>query len=891
MSPPVDESLQIDPRALRSQLQARKGEIAGSHRAGAGGFATCVALTRMMDDALVAACRSLPHGAMNSIALLALGGYGRCELSPHSDIDIMVLCPKGGARDAAAEAATAVLHYLWDAGIDVGHSVRTVDEAIALCGVTFDSWASMLESRFLFGDAALADELYDGMRGAIRDGSPRWCIEAVFGDVAARHERFGTSVKLLEPNIKKSAGGLRDMHAAFWLHRGTDPAYFTRCDALECATKHFLDRLRADAVLDPAEHEAAVRALEFLLRVRHEMHFRRESQHDTLEYALQSDVAEAIGIRAAPPLEPVEVFMHQYYVHARTAHRLLQRTGQRFRELVEPPRAQGRAGTRLGTAFILYEDALTADGALAAFTDPVQVLEAYALSAEHEVPADLRLRGLLERGAELFRAKHAGDSRLGAQFRRILRTHRVAATLHEMNDADILPRYIPEFGALVAFFQHNVYHYYTADEHTLIAIANAERLREKQGVLHEVFRNIPRKEILYAAILLHDIGKPRGVADHEVTGVAIAAEILRRMEMEDAVADVSFLVRNHLVMEQTAFRRNVHDPDTLKEFAGRFPRPELLDYLYVLTYADLAALNTTVWTDWKDAMLRELYQRTAEVLRRNLRGAAIDEFHRERREEAAGSVVEALAGQLPRERIEAHLDGIPDASYLALFSEEEILEHIRKADDPQPLAVLFARPAAYTEITVIARDAPFALSKFCAVLAANDANIFDANIFTRDDGIVIDRFRVTDAATRGELEQARCEKIEADLRKVVEGGLDIDHLFREHARKWKRRPKAPAGGAIRTDVRFEENPRFTIIDVYAPDAVGFLYRVTEAMSRLGVDIYFAKIATRVDGIVDAFYTLDRNGRQITAPAAREAIREKLLETINALARERLARTT
>lgn len=239
----------------------------------------------------------------------------------------------------------------------------------------------------------------------------------------------------------------------------------------------------------------------------------------------------------------------------------------------------------------------------------------------------------------------------------------------------------------------------------------------------------------------------------------------------------------------------------------------------------------------------------------------------------------------------AHLDGIQDASYLALFSEDEILEHIRKAGDPDPVAVLFARPAAYTEITVVARDAPFALSRFCAVLAANDANIIDANIFTRDDGVVIDRFRVTDAATRGALEQKRCEKIDADLRQVMRGALDIDHLFREHARKWKRRPKAAAGASVRTDVRFEENPRFTIIDVYAPDAVGFLYRVTEAMSRLGLDIYFARVATRVDGIVDAFYTLDRNGRKVADGAAREAIREKLLDTINALGRERLARTS
>jgi [protein-PII] uridylyltransferase len=192
---------------------------------------------------------------------------------------------------------------------------------------------------------------------------------------------------------------------------------------------------------------------------------------------------------------------------------------------------------------------------------------------------------------------------------------------------------------------------------------------------------------------------------------------------------------------------------------------------------------------------------------------------------------------------------------------------------------------------VIARDAPFALSRFCAVLSANDADIFDANVFTRDDGLIIDRFRVTDSGTKQGLEQRRCEKIAGDLRLVMEGALDIGNLFREHDKKWKRRPRTPANPSVTTDVRFEENPRYTIIDVYAPDSAGFLYRVTETMSDLGLDIFFAKIATRVDGIVDAFYTLDRSGKKVTDPGARERIRESILATIQRLAGERLDRSS
>ena len=406
-----------------------------------------------------------------------------------------------------------------------------------------------------------------------------------------------------------------------------------------------------------------------------------------------------------------------------------------------------------------------------------------------------------------------------------------------------------------------------------------------------MFRSLRRKDLLYAALFLHDIGKPRGVADHEVTGVEISRTVLTRLGLQEMVPDVSFLVRNHLVMEQTAFRRNAHDPETLKEFGARFSHPELLDYLYVLTYADLSALNANVWTTWKAAMLQELYQRTAEVLQRHLRGVEIDQFQQEKHEEAAENVVDALSATMPREQVERHLQGMDSASYSALFSEEEIAQHIARAAENEPASVLFAHGEGFTEATIISHDAPFALSKFCAVLSANDANIFDANIFTRDDGLIIDRFRVSDATTKQHLEDRQCAKIAADLRMVFAGMLDVERLFHDHHKKWKRRSKMPANPATRTDVCFEDNPRYTIIDVYAPDSVGFLYRVTETISELGLDIRLAKIATRVDGIVDAFYTLDRSGRPLQDPALRETVRTRILETIQRLSGEGLGVTS
>ena len=872
---------------IKSFLDEQRKAIEQAHKEGADSFATCAALTAMMDEVVRRAFSALPEGAANQIAVLALGGYGRGELFPHSDLDVMVLCDTGMQKGNVGDIATAFLHILWDAGLDVGHSVRTVDEALALHGNILDSWVSLLESRYICGSAPLARELYELMKRNIGAQRDTWLIEGIFADAQSRQARFGSSVKLLEPNVKKSAGGLRDIHAAFWLHRGVDPAYFIALDAAQPATRAFLEKLHAGGLLPDDTFESAIDALRFLFRVRHEMHFLRGGAHDTLEYALQLMVAEGLGYKAKTELRSVEVFMHDYYLHARTVHSLYQRLGQRFREYLERGKGNGSNGRSLGDGFILGKDSLAIDPGVRTLDDPRRIFQAFLISAQEEVPLDFGLRAVIERSSKCVAPDMHGAAECTSMFRKILRSHSVARTLRDMNDLNVLGRFIPEFGELVAFFQHNVYHYFTADEHTLIALANAEKLRDEQGFMHEVFRNLRRKDLLYMAILLHDIAKPRGVADHEITGVEMSRVILERLGLDDLSPEIGFLVRNHLVMEQIAFRRNVHDPETLKEFAARFEKPHYLDYLYLLTYADLSAVNPGVWTEWKATMLQELYQRTAEVLARNLRGEQVDRFHHARREEMQERLIDMLSTDLPAGEVKQHLQGMQNDSYFSLFTEEEIREHIVRSARGEPVSVMCVDTGGYTEVTVIARDEPFALSRFCAVLSANDANIFDANIFTRDDGIILDRFRVAAAGTRKELDAAVCRKITDDLKLVMAGTLDVDHLFREHHRRWKRRPRQPANPSIRTDVQFEDTARFTIIDVYAPDAVGFLYRVTETISRLGLNIYFAKIATRVDGIIDSFYVLDRSGAPVKEPGRREEIREKILTTIRELGEKAL----
>ena len=869
---------------LKSRLDAARTDAIRQFRTDRDGSRLCTVMTQAMDRALCDAHALLPDEERERISILALGGYGRGELFPHSDVDVMILVPGAEETSPAGTTAKEFLHSLWNAGFTVGHSVRTIDEALMQYGVAIDAWISMLEGRLVCGNAGLADALRDAFRKKMRASDKHWFIASTLEEAAARHARYGSSVKLLEPNVKKSAGGLRDLHTVYWLYRGCEDRIIDFPSPGKPSTLGFLDTLHAEHVLGDETHHATKAAVEFMFRVRSAMHSERDAPNETLEYTLQRTVAELLGYSEEGPLRSVEVFMREYYRHARTIHSLFHQLGGRFHDQLLPPRRIWNRGKKAGSIFRLREETLVLEDTSSQALTADQVLEAFDLAAENEVELDMSLRGAIEHAAPLVTPATGPTETASAALRKIFLSPRVGSTLRAMNDAGVLGRLIPEFGDLIAFFQHNVYHYYTADEHTLIALANAEALREKQGFLHEVFRTLRRRELLYLAILLHDIAKPLGVSDHEITGVPIAKEIVRRIGFPELADDVGFLVRHHLFMEQIAFRRNINDPATIREFAGKFENPSLLEYLYLLTFADLSAVNPGVWTEWKALMLQELYQRTSEVLLQNLKGEEVDRLHSVRKEEKKQDIVRRLASEFPEETIKKHLDGIPNAAYTSVFAASDIGKHIRLGTMREGADLLFEDGEGWTEVTIIAPDAPGALSKFCAVLAANDASIFTADVFTRDDGTIFDRFRVHDISSGGVLSEKGCTKIKEDVRKVLTGAIDIDQLFLEHHRKWKRRPKKPTNPNTRTDVQFEDTPSFTIIDVYAADRVGFLYRVTETISRAGLDISFAKIATRVDGIIDAFYVRERStGRPITDPLRKREVARSIMATLQSMA--------
>jgi len=872
---------------LKQKQHASLQRVRALHRSGARGITVALALTRHLDALIHEIFDELPGLEKRGITVVAIGGYGRREPSFHSDIDIMILL-KGEASNGSEHAVVKrFLHALLELNFDVGHSVRTIADCLELWKNSFESWVSILDSRFVVGNRSQFNAFQKAFRDQIRAGDQVAMIQRLGEWLQQRHVKYGDSTKLLEPNIKNSAGGLRDIQTVLWSMVGSGELSLPRSfGASATGTTRLLALTWLRKKLGRRELAEVRHAFDFLLRTRHEMHLQIKSLHDVLAFSLQPLVASALGYRSTRKRSKVERFMQDYYMAARSIDRFCTRimgvTEEKFRKPVVPEEQLD-----LDADFTLKGGVIELR-ALALPLSSERILHAAIFATMRSVHFSDRLEDAI--AVSLPALRPLRTTRETDLFRALLTTDgSVSRVLHRLNELGVIAQWIPEWKPMVAFFQHNVYHYYTADEHTFQVLREIANLGSQTGVIAEIFASVRRKDVLYLACLLHDIAKPRRIGDHEIVGARMAKLILERLKYEDAIEDVQFLIRHHLMMEQVAFRRDLSDPQTIIDFASLFTRVERLDDLYLLTYGDLKSVNTNVWTDWKGMLLHELYTKAHKVIVQRMSAAEFEEDDRAIQRRSMEEMLRKLSVVLPEEASRSHLEALDSPKYVETFDASEIAEHIRRIESVESVSTIFRHYGGMSEVTLIARDQPFALSRFCGVLAANDINILDAQIFTRSDGIIIDKFKVIDMIERSSLREDQSARLHAELNDVFEHRATIAKLMDRHRMKWKRRSRLPNPN-IRIDVEFEDHPKYTIIDVYAPDMLGFLYKITDTLSRLGLNIYFAKIATRVDGIVDTFYVLDRNGKRVTDPVTRDVIGTELLRTINHLLQTELVLT-
>ncbi|HEX7548375.1 MAG TPA: [protein-PII] uridylyltransferase, partial [Candidatus Methylomirabilis sp.] len=839
-APPQDgEALRhtLLPR-VKQFIQQERSQIEAAHRHGAGGLEV-VALHADLVDAVISQLFRLAEELLlrdvrdhtEGCAIVALGGYGRRELNPGSDVDVMFLYPR-----RADEYVTTVLHhvlyFLWDLGFTVGHSCRSLSDALRMMDVDITAFTSMLEARFLAGNSGVFAEFQERMWRNLHGRRVQQYIADKLEEQDRRHQKFGGSVYLQEPNIKEGPGGLRDFHVAVWIAR---------------ARHHLADvtDLSSLNLLTPVEVAQCVQDLDFLLRVRNELHYLQGGKHDVLSLQIQVPVAENLGYRGGPKYG-VEQFMQQYYRRAGELHQLSKRVADRC---VERPGSQVEAVMKKLRARDIGDDFVELNRQIHILPaqqncfrdDPVRLLKIFWYRQEMGYDLSLDAKEAIRSRLDLIDDPFRRSNRVLGFFLAILRAPRgVAETLRQMHQLGVLTAYIPEFARIACLVQFDAYHRYTVDEHTFVLMDCLEALGETEDPRLQEFRRIAgdlrKPEILKLAILLHDIGKGEGHG-HVERGVAITEEVLTRMGLPSGdIAAVSFLVAQHLNMAHIAERRDLDDERLIIEFARQVENEELLRMLYLLTYLDINAVGPQVWTDWKGTLLWELFIKTHTILTRGVPEG--EEEHRRARTLRTALMAE-LGGEFGAELVGQHLDLMP-IRYVLNTSSVKVAQHLKlieRVRQGEAVALNWTTYplAGYSEVLVCASAAPGRFSNVVGTLTAHGINILSAQLFSRADGVMIRAFQVSDGRGAALEDETVWHRFAQDLRGVIPGQITVRDLIKTRRRDLLAKP-LPRAHEIQTRVEFDNvvSDRFTVIDIRAQDRLGLLYVIASTLSGLDV---------------------------------------------------------
>jgi [protein-PII] uridylyltransferase len=826
-------------------------------------------------------------------AIIAVGGTGRGELAPYSDVDLLFLhAPHCDER--LTECIAQAVRDCWDAGIKLGHSVRTPREALAAARDDPQFATSLVESRLLWGDERLFRTFQSRFRRQVgRSHFPDFYRSVV----AARQDersQFGETERQLEPDVKRSPGGLRDIHLIRWIG-------FARYGTVD------LDMLRLEGALSREDEQALVAAQEFITRIRVDLHFAAGKAQEVLTREEQLRLTDLHGVTATAGQRPVERFMQMYFRHS-TA---LADISSRFVDRHRPVSLASRVGQLLlshRSNHIFRVNGAEID-VVPRYREQVQsTLE--SLLNLHELAALYSVRvapNLIEQIRQTVpKLPHAVSPEAARVFLSILRSvGQVGRQLRDMYRTGLLEAVLPEMAHVRCLLQFNQYHSYTVDEHSLRAVEAAERLEGDAGPLGVAYRAIKHKELLHLAVLLHDLGKGYE-EDHSEVGRKIAADVAARLGLPAHHAEMlDFLVHKHLLMAHLAFRRDLSDDEMLVRFSRDVGSPELLRMLFVLTAADMTAVGPSTWTNWKAELIADMFDRALQFLS----GAPPKFREAERVQEIAAQVFallepartrigkksgrgdqsaerndnDASAGSEARQPDEL-FDSLP-LHYLTATPCEQIardLVAIRQlADDEMIIRGNYEIATSTTEYRIITRDTVGSglFSKITGALAAKGLEILSASICTTAKGIVIDSFRVHDGDHAGPVPEFRLREVEMAVSDVLGGRTTVEHLFQRHRRYLRAEPPRLFREPTRVVIDNDSSERFTIIDVFADDRRGLLYIIASALLEMGLSVSLAKIATHVDQVLDVFYVTDREGAKLPDEQRLQEIRTALGQRI------------
>lgn len=883
------------------------------HTEGGSGLEVTAARSASMDrmirrlfDHAMAGYERANGKAPSPVALVALGGYGRGELSPLSDIDLMFLFPaktKAAVIKSFIEYLTnETLYPLWDCGLKVGHSVRNIDEVFVEARKDIQSLTAMLESRSIAGSTNLYETFAQAYKAFATTEDPKGYISARLEDQAARRAKYGHTVFLQEPDVKNGVGGLRDYQNALWMSRVK--LGITKMD--ELADQNYL---RSEELAE------FTRAYDFLLRVRNEMHFLNSRATDLLDLDHQPRVALHLGYDDRNLLARVENFMQEYYRAAQAIFRISQLVESRLAlaigrdasgaklSLRESLRASRFARSKKFDGFVLRGNNLVAERPEIFGEDPVRLIRVFRHRQQLDCTLDFHLAALIRESLPLItpELRHSHDANVS--FRAILsEAGAVFPTLNLMHELGVLGKFIPEFDRLTCLVQHEFYHRYTADVHTLEAIRQLDLIfTEAEPITlkyREALHETDDPALLYLTLLLHDIGKADGIQGHADKGVVLGVPIMERLGIAPESRDlVSFVIKNHLAMARFWQKRDVDDPQTAAAFAELVQDAEKLRNLYVHTFCDARGTAASLWNSYKDTLHTRLFRATLEHLSL---GEAVHATYEKRKHMTQQELIARKIPGISPDEIVAHFGLLPERYFIQTDADEialhigmvnRLFKSIAMADSVGTLKPIIDWQddlnRSLTVVNVVTWDRAGLFYKLAGAFSVAGLNILGAKIISRSDHIAIDTFYVVEPG-RGVVQSAAAQELFA---KTIEAALvsnkDLYPDIVAQAKKYasSRFTVAPSGEALHTsfpptvEVYHELAMQRTIVEIQARDQIGLLYRLAKIISDHGFDITFARIGTERGVAIDTFYIESSDPNQAVDTPRLQLLRDTLTEVI------------
>ncbi|MDD2465728.1 MAG: [protein-PII] uridylyltransferase [Desulfobulbus sp.] len=852
---------------MAATLRPQQEALAEAWRQGLSGQEILQRCSDLVDEFIIDKYNTAPavQKARGNIAVVALGGYGRREFYPYSDIDLLLLHDWWSKKSMQA-LVEGLLYPLWDEGFEVGHSVRGVKDAIQFAQDDFHFQVALLDARLLVGSEELFQDLKTRYTKKIFDGRRHQFVQTMEEFIQDRWQKYGSHTYLLEPHVKEGKGGLRDIQAMMWVAKGV----FGLND---------LAAIESSGMLEAGNRLALENSWSMLAKIRNRLHLLGRRKSDHLIFEFQEETASAFDYQDTGGLLGVEHFMRDVYSHLQTVSVITDLFFEHVHEVLGLT-SGGNVEQQLERSIVARAGTIRLTAAEELNERPYLLMRLFLQSGRTGLPLHHRTRQLVTASLDRVDDHFRSSKRATRVFLELLtQTDKIFAVLEVMLSTGLLTRFIPEFSGVESLAQHDLYHLYTVDRHQLQAVAELTALKQSQA---ELFAELKNVEVLYLAALLHDIGKGKQ-SDHSVLGAEMVGAIGQRLHLPaEECETLAFLIRHHLYLPENAMRRDFTDREFIRQASDLIGNTDRLTMLYLLTIADSKATGPSAWTDWKSSLLSELYLSIKACLGANCH---IDQMSQDEEDQGVRWLQDQIFARLDGQPARIDINTLP-SDYLLSYSLEAVLRHLaihsEMATRLKQQVKLFAEPGTRSwSLLIMGPDKVGLLAKFCGVLALHNLSVLSAQIFTWPDGTVVDTLEVIPATSRS-FEEQEWEQVERDLNLAINYRLDVGYQLHERTQPQSySSPRQVQQLECKVIIDNDTSQQYTIIEVYGGDNRSALYQLTQTLADFGLAIHRARIATAVEQLIDIFYVSTQSGEKLTDEATQAKISMTLMRIIGA----------